>query len=62
MEMEYTCAWALHNLGAICDEAGLWFTESQRKAFGEIRGRINLSFAIFSSKVKISDIMSSIRL
>ena len=43
MEMEYTCVWALHKLGAICDEAGLWFTESQRKAFGEIRGRINLS-------------------
>lgn len=39
MEMEYTCAWAVHRMSNICDKAGLWFTESERKAFGEMLGR-----------------------
>ena len=40
MEMHYTCAWSLHNMGAICDRAGFWFSESERKAFGETRSRM----------------------
>ena len=52
MEMEYTCAWALHKMSAVCDKSDLWFSESERKAFGEMLGRrTNIFVRSFISNV-----------
>ena len=35
LEMEWVCSWALHNVGAVLDAAGLWLDDGSRKVLVE---------------------------
>ena len=37
LEMPWVCCWALHNVGAILDAAGMWLDDGERLALVELR-------------------------